>query len=61
MTAPIPARSTTNVDLNNPASFGWTGGRVNIQDERRHTETKGVRANLTWGDEPSQPARRRRL
>jgi TonB-dependent receptor len=39
----------TNVDLNNPASFGWAGGRVNIQDERRHTETKGARWNLRWG------------
>jgi TonB-dependent receptor len=41
---------TTNIDLNNPANFGWPGGRVNIQDERRRTETKGVRGNLTWGD-----------
>ena len=38
----------TNLDLNNPASFGWPGGRVNIQDERRETDTKGVRANFTW-------------
>ena len=42
---------TTNIDLNNPASYGWPGGRVNIQDERRRTETKGVRGDLTWGDE----------
>jgi TonB-dependent receptor len=41
---------TTNVDLNNPNNFTWPGGRVNIQDERRRTETKGVRGNLTWGD-----------
>ncbi|YAA57714.1 TonB-dependent receptor (plasmid) [Niveispirillum fermenti] len=39
-----------NVDLNDPAQFGWPGGRVNIQDERRETRTKGVRGNLTWGD-----------
>src|SRR4029450_685536 len=39
---------TTNVDLNNPASFNWPGARVNIQDERRLTETKGARTNLTW-------------
>ena len=45
----IPTIST-NIDLNNPASFGWPGGRVNIQDERRKTETKGIRGNLTWGD-----------
>lgn len=42
---------TTNVDLNNPASFGWTGGRVNIQDERRRSFTKGARGSLVWGDQ----------
>ena len=41
----------TNIDLDNPANFGWNGGRVNIQDERRHTFTKGVHGDLTWGDE----------
>jgi TonB-dependent receptor len=41
---------TTNVDLNNPANFSWPGGRVNIQDERRWSATKGVRGNLRWGD-----------
>lgn len=41
----------SNVDVNDPKSFGWPGGRVNIQDERRETETKGVRGSLTWGDE----------
>jgi TonB-dependent receptor len=40
----------SNLDLNNPANFGWAGGRVNMQDEKRETETKGARANLTWGD-----------
>jgi TonB-dependent receptor len=46
----IPNVVATGADLNNPAAFGWAGGRVNIQDERRRTETRGVRANLTWGD-----------
>ncbi|HVS23881.1 MAG TPA: TonB-dependent receptor [Gammaproteobacteria bacterium] len=41
---------TTNVDLNNPANFDWPGGRVNIQDERRETETKGLHANFTLGE-----------
>ena len=41
----------TNVDLNDPANFGWPGGRVNIQDERRSTRTRGVRGDLTWGDD----------
>ena len=40
----------SNVDLNNPANFGWNAGsRVNIQDEKRDTDTKGARTNFTWG------------
>jgi TonB-dependent receptor len=40
----------SSVDLDNPANFGWNAGtRVNIQDEKRDTQTKGVRANFTWG------------
>ncbi|MEP7245373.1 MAG: TonB-dependent receptor, partial [Gammaproteobacteria bacterium] len=38
----------TNLDLNNPNNFGWPGARVNIQDERRETDTKGVRTDLAW-------------
>lgn len=41
----------TNVDLNDPASFGWAGGgRVNLNGEERETETKGVRGSLLFGD-----------
>jgi len=47
----VPSIDTT-VDLDNPANFGWPGGRLNIQDERRQTKTKGVRGDLTWGDTP---------
>src|SRR5690606_35973660 len=44
-------RITSNIDLNDPANFGWNpGSRVNIQDEYRETETKGARASLTFGD-----------
>jgi TonB-dependent receptor len=39
---------TSNIDLNNPANFNWPGARVNIQDERRVTETKGARTDFTW-------------
>ena len=42
---------TSGIDLDNPANFSWSGGRLNIQDELRDTHTKGVRANLTWGDD----------
>jgi TonB-dependent receptor len=41
----------SSIDLNNPANFVWTGGRLNMQDERRWYETKGARAVVTWGDE----------
>jgi TonB-dependent receptor len=49
-TGAIPTM-TTNVDLDNPANFGWSGGRVNIQDERRTSYTKGARGSFTWGDQ----------
>jgi TonB-dependent receptor len=48
-TGAIPSIQS-NVDLNNPANFGWYGGsRVNVQDEKRDTGTKGARTNFTWG------------
>jgi len=54
----IPSFSATQngqpFDLNNPANFGWNGsagGRVNLQDEFREANAKGVRANLTFGNE----------
>ncbi|WP_235514961.1 TonB-dependent receptor [Sphingomonas sp. Leaf25] len=43
---------TSNVDLNNPANFGWAGGgRVNLNGEERKTETRGIRGSLLFGDE----------
>lgn len=41
----------SSLDLNNPANFGWAGGRVNMQDEKRETETQGARASVRFGDE----------
>jgi TonB-dependent receptor len=42
---------TTNIDLNNPANFGWAGGgRVNLNGEERETETKGIRGSLLFGN-----------
>jgi len=41
----------SNIDLNNPANYVWSGGRVNIQNEFRKTETKGFHGDLTWGDD----------
>jgi TonB-dependent receptor len=40
----------SSIDLDNPANFNWAGGRVNIQDERRETTTKGIRFNVTFGE-----------
>lgn len=41
----------SNRSLNDPANFGWAGGRVNVQEEKREAETKGLRFNLNWGDQ----------
>jgi TonB-dependent receptor len=40
----------SSLDLNNPASYQWAGGRVNIQNELRETTNKGFHTDLTWGD-----------
>jgi len=49
----IPTIST-NIDLNDPnAGWTWTGGRVNIQNEKRVTENKGARADLQFGQDRS--------
>jgi TonB-dependent receptor len=39
----------SDVNLDNPANFSWAGGRVNMQDERRETSTKGLRLDVTFG------------
>ena len=38
----VPPTITTNIDLNNPANFQWTDGRVNLDEEKRVTFTKGA-------------------
>lgn len=42
----------TALDLNDP-NLGWTfaGGRVNVQNEKRVTETAGARADLQFGED----------
>lgn len=47
-----PPSIQSNIDLNNPANFVWSGGRLNLQEERRYNDTRGVRGALTWGDTP---------
>lgn len=40
------------LDLNDPnLGWGWNGGRVNIQNEKRVTETRGARADLQFGED----------
>jgi TonB-dependent receptor len=42
----------TNVDLNNPAAgWTWAGGRLNIQNEERDTETDGIHVDYRFGDD----------
>ena len=52
---------TTNIDLNNPANFVWNGGRVNLQMEKRETDTKGGTHQLHVGTEVLQRAGRLRV
>ncbi len=48
---PFPS-ITTNADLNDPnLGWVWAGARVNIQNERRVTKTKGAHLDTTFGDE----------
>ena len=42
--------ATSSIDLNDPANFAWTGGRVNIQSSTRLIRTNGLRTDLNWGD-----------
>lgn len=46
----IPTISSS-VDLNNPANFQWNGGRLNISDERRDNKTRGIRGDVSYGDD----------
>jgi TonB-dependent receptor len=42
----------TNIDLNNPnAGWTWEGGRLNIQNEKRVTDTEGAHLDFRFGDE----------
>jgi TonB-dependent receptor len=50
-TSDIPL-AATDLDLNDPnLGWQWTGGRVNIQNEKRVTETMGARADLQFGED----------
>jgi len=41
----------TNIDLNDPASFQWSGGRVNASAEKRYTFTNGLHVDARYGGE----------
>jgi TonB-dependent receptor len=49
---PVPTFTSNTFDLNDP-NLGWTwaGGRVNLQAERRITETEGAHLDLKFGSD----------
>ena len=50
-TSPVPT-ITPNVNLNDPTiGWTWSGGRLNIQDEKRLTKNEGARADLQFGED----------
>jgi TonB-dependent receptor len=47
---PFPDTTNTNINLNDPnAGWTWTGGRVNVQDEKRDTSAKGAHLDVKFG------------
>jgi TonB-dependent receptor len=47
---PFPNTVNANVDLNDPGiGWTWTGGRVNIQGEKRDTSAKGAHLDIKIG------------
>jgi TonB-dependent receptor len=48
--APFPT-ITSNINLNDPSNFQWSNGRVNLQNDRRFTQTSGAHLDYTWGGE----------
>jgi TonB-dependent receptor len=49
MAAPYPVWTSTNVDVNNPASFQWNNGLVRLQDETHKTRTQGAHLDVKYG------------
>lgn len=48
----VPTFAAKGVDLNNPnAGWTWAGGRLNIQNEERDTETDGIHVDYRFGDD----------
>jgi TonB-dependent receptor len=49
----IPTSSNANINLDDPnAGWTWAGGRVNVSDEHRDTETKGGHMDVQFGNDP---------
>lgn len=47
-----PSFDSGNLDLNDPnAGWNWTGGRVNLNNEKRVTEAGRLKADLQFGDD----------
>lgn len=39
----------TNIDLNDPKSFQWSSGRVNVNAEKRYASTTGAHLDIQYG------------
>jgi TonB-dependent receptor len=44
-------RVTSNLDWNDPDNYQWGKGRVNMQSEKRYTDTYGVHLDVKYGGE----------
>lgn len=48
----VPTFTANGVNLNDPnAGWTWAGGRLNIQNEERDTETDGIHVDYRFGDD----------
>ncbi|GGY64952.1 TonB-dependent receptor [Cellvibrio zantedeschiae] len=48
----VPTFTPKGVNLNDPAAgWTWAGGRLNIQNEERDTETDGIHVDYRFGDD----------
>jgi TonB-dependent receptor len=50
---PFPHVAST-IDYNNPNNFEWYNGRVNLQDEKRYTQTEGMHLDVAYGGDEFQ-------
>ncbi len=47
----VPTFTSGGINLQDPHSWGWSGARAWIQDEKRYTHTEGAHLDATYGGE----------